>query len=93
MQLHDAAVDKADHHNGGGAGGLNHGGDAEAQEKALERVIGQLAQDLLQLAARLLFQSLAHDVHAEHIGSLYYPFTMGICALLAILVRYPKRYS
>ena len=65
VQLHDAAVDETDHHNGGSAGRLDHGGDAEAQEKALERVIGQLAQDLLQLAARLLFQSLAHDVHAE----------------------------
>ena len=65
MQLHDATVDKADHHNGGGAGGLNHGGDAEAKEKALEGVIGQLAQNFLELAARLFFQCLAHDVHTE----------------------------
>ncbi|MDE5711430.1 MAG: Na+/H+ antiporter NhaC family protein, partial [Bacteroides sp.] len=27
------------------------------------------------------------------IGNLYYPFCMGTCALLAIWVRYPKRYS
>ena len=65
MQLHDAAVDKADHHNGGGAGALDHGGDAQTQEKALERVVGQFAQNLLQLAAGLLFQRLAHDVHTE----------------------------
>ena len=65
MQLHDAAVDKADHHNGGGAGALDHGGDAQTQEKALERVVSQFAQDLLQLAAGLLFQRLAHDVHTE----------------------------
>ena len=65
MQLHDTAVDKADHHNGGGAGTLDHGGDAQTQEKALERAVGQFAQDLLQLAAGLLFQRLAHDVHAE----------------------------
>ena len=65
MQLHDATVDKADHHNGGGAGGLDHGGDAEAKEKALEGVIGQLAQNFLELATRLFFQCLAHDVHAE----------------------------
>ena len=65
MQLHDAAVDKADHHNGGSAGTLDHSGDAQAKEKTLEGVIGQLAQDLLQLAAGLLFQCFAHDVHAE----------------------------
>ena len=65
MQFHDAAVDKADHHNGGSAGTLDHSGDAQAKEKTLEGVIGQLAQDLLQLAAGLLFQGLAHDVHAE----------------------------
>ena len=65
MQLHDAAVDKADHHTGGGAGALDHGSDAQTQEKALERVVSQFAQDLLQLAAGLLFQRLAHDVHTE----------------------------
>ena len=65
MQFHDAAVDKTDHHDGGGAGALDHGGDAQTQEKALERVVSQFAQDLLQLAAGLLFQRLAHDVHTE----------------------------
>ena len=65
MQFHDAAVDKADHHHGGSAGTLDHSGNAQAKEKTLEGVIGQLAQDLLQLAAGLLFQGLAHDVHAE----------------------------
>ena len=29
------------------------------------RVVSQFAQDLLQLAAGLLFQRLAHDVHTE----------------------------
>ena len=33
--------------------------------KSLERVVSQFAQDLLQLAAGLLFQRLAHDVHTE----------------------------
>ena len=65
MQLHNAAVDKTDHHDCGRAGTLDYGGDAETQKKALDRVIGQLAQDLLQLAAGLLFQSFAHDIHAE----------------------------
>jgi hypothetical protein len=27
------------------------------------------------------------------IGNLYYPFCMGACAILAILIRYPGRYS
>ena len=27
------------------------------------------------------------------IGNLYYPFCMGACAILAILIRYPRRYS
>ncbi len=65
MQLHDAAVDKADHHNGGGTGRLNDRGYAQAQEKSLDGIIGQLAQDLLQLAASLFLKGFAHDVHAE----------------------------
>jgi predicted membrane protein len=27
------------------------------------------------------------------VGNLYYPFVMGFLALLAILFRYPRRYS
>lgn len=27
------------------------------------------------------------------VGNLYYPFVMGLCALLAITFRYPRRYS
>ena len=27
------------------------------------------------------------------IGNLYYPFCMGLFALLSILLRYPKKYS
>ena len=65
MQLHDAAVDKAHHHNGGGTGTLDHSGNAQTQKEPFERAVGQLAQDLLQLTACLLFQRLAHNVHAE----------------------------
>ena len=65
MQLHDAAVDKAHHHNGGSAGALDDGGHTQTQKKALEGVIGQFAENFLQLAAGLLFQCLAHDVHTE----------------------------
>jgi len=65
VQLHDAAVDKTDHHDGGGAGTLDDGRHAQAQKEAFERVVSQLAQNLLQLAAGLLFQCLAHNVHTE----------------------------
>ncbi len=65
MQLHDAAVDEADHHNGGGAGTLDDGRYAQAQKKALDGAVGQLAQDLLKMAAGLFFERLAHDVHTE----------------------------
>ena len=64
VQLHDAAVDKTHHHDGGGAGALDHRGDGQAQQKAFEGVFGQAAEDLLQPAASLPLQGLAHQVHA-----------------------------
>ena len=51
--------------NGGSAGALDDGSHAQTQKKALEGVIGQFAENFLQLAAGLLFQRLAHDVHTE----------------------------
>ena len=48
-----------------GAGALDDGRYAQTQKETFERAVGQLAQDLLQLAAGLLFQRLAHDVHTE----------------------------
>ena len=65
MQLHDATVDKTHHHNGGSAGTLDDGSHTQTQKKALEGVIGQFAENFLQLATGLLFQCLAHDVHTE----------------------------
>lgn len=51
-------------------------------------------QGIIPYGAQLLIAAgLAGISPISIIGSLYYPFTMGICALLAILVRYPKRYS
>lgn len=53
-----------------------------------------LVQGIIPYGAQLLIAAgLAGISPISIIGSLYYPFTMGICALLAILVRYPKRYS
>ena len=65
MQLHDAAVDEADHHDGGSTGTLDDGGHAQTEEEALKGVIRQFAQDLLQMAAGLFLKGFAHDVHAE----------------------------
>ena len=53
-----------------------------------------LIQGIIPYGAQLLIAAgLAGISPISIIGSLYYPFTMGICALLAILVRYPRRYS
>lgn len=53
-----------------------------------------LVQGIIPYGAQMLTAaSLAQISPISIIGNLYYPFTMGICALLAILLRYPKRYS
>lgn len=44
-------------------------------------------------AQMLIAAELAGLSPLSIIGNLYYPFCMGICALLAILIRYPRRYS
>lgn len=41
----------------------------------------------------LLAAGLAHVQPVDIIPYLYYPFAIGIAALLSILFRYPKRYS
>lgn len=53
-----------------------------------------LVQGLIPYGAQMLIAAgLAGISPLSIIGNLYYPFCMGICALLAILVRYPRRYS
>lgn len=53
-----------------------------------------LAQALIPYGAQLLMAaSLAALSPVEIIPYLYYPFCMGVCALLAIFFRYPRRYS
>ena len=64
MQLHDAAVDEADHHDGGSTGTLDDGGHAQTEEEALEG----LSVQLLRIFCRwppLFLKGFAHDVHAE----------------------------
>ena len=53
-----------------------------------------LIQGTIPYGAQMLIAAgLANISPISIIGNLYYPFTMGICALLAILFRYPRRYS
>ncbi|EJW89497.1 Na+/H+ antiporter family protein [gut metagenome] len=51
-------------------------------------------QGIIPYGAQMLIAAgLANLSPLSIIGNLYYPFTMGICALGAILFRYPRRYS
>lgn len=51
-------------------------------------------QGIIPYGAQLLIASgLAGISPISIIGNLHYPFTMGICALMAIMLRYPRRYS
>lgn len=53
-----------------------------------------LIQGIIPYGAQMLIAAgLASLSPLSIIGNLYYPFCMGICAVLAILLRYPKRYS
>lgn len=51
-------------------------------------------QGIIPYGAQMLMAAgLAKISPISIIGNLYYPFAMGIFALLAILFRYPRRYS
>ena len=51
-------------------------------------------QGLIPYGAQMLIAAgLASISPLDIIGNLYYPFCMGTFALLAILFRYPKKYS
>lgn len=51
-------------------------------------------QGLIPYGAQLLLASkLAGVSPMDIVPNLYYPFIMGGCALLSILLRYPRRYS
>ncbi|MDR0890994.1 MAG: Na+/H+ antiporter NhaC family protein [Mediterranea sp.] len=51
-------------------------------------------QGIIPYGAQMLMAAgLASISPLSIIGNLYYPFTMGACALLAILLRYPRKYS
>ena len=53
-----------------------------------------LVQGIIPYGAQMLIAAgLAGLSPLSIIGNLYYPFCMGVCALLAILLRYPRKYS
>lgn len=53
-----------------------------------------LIQGVIPYGAQMLIAAgLAQISPLSIIENLYYPFIMGICALSAILFRYPRRYS
>lgn len=53
-----------------------------------------LIQGLIPYGAQLLMASGLAGISSISIaGYLYYPFVMGICALSAILFRFPRKYS
>lgn len=53
-----------------------------------------LVQGFIPYGAQMLMAAgLAGISPFSIIGHLYYPFLMGICALLSILCRYPRKYS
>lgn len=53
-----------------------------------------LVQGLIPYGAQMLIAAgLAGLSPLSIIGNLYYPFCMGVCALLAIPLRYPRKYS
>ena len=53
-----------------------------------------LVQGIIPYGAQMLIAAgLAGISPLSIIGNLYYPFCMGTCAILAILIRYPRKYS
>lgn len=53
-----------------------------------------LTQGLIPYGAQMLIAAnLAHVSPLNIIGNLYYPFCMGACAILAIAIRYPRKFS
>lgn len=51
-------------------------------------------QGIIPYGAQMLIAAgLAGISPVSIVGNLHYPFCMGFCALLAILLRYPRRYS
>lgn len=53
-----------------------------------------LVQGLIPYGAQILMASgLSGASGISIIGCMYYPFLMGICAILAIFLRFPRKYS
>ena len=64
-ERHHASIDEADDHDGRGRGRLDHGGDARAEQDALERGAREFIEYDLELVAGHFLQPVAHERHAE----------------------------
>ena len=64
-QGQQAGVDEADHHDGGGGGTLNDGGDGKTGQEAHGLVGGQLTEQNPETVTGPALQGLAHEVHAK----------------------------
>ena len=64
-ELQDTSVDKANAHDGGRGGGVDHAGHHRAQQYTLQDVVGQPLQHGCQLSAGQLFQTRGHGGHSE----------------------------
>ena len=65
LQLHDAGIDEAHAHDGGGSRRVDDGGDQRPQKHALKDVVGQFFQYALQPAAGQLGQTVGHGGHTK----------------------------
>ena len=65
LELKQPGVEEADHHDGGGRGGLDGPGDHHAHQNAQQWVGGDFLQQPLEAGARHQLQAVAHQLHAE----------------------------
>ena len=64
-KIHDACIDKAHNHHGGGRGRLDDYGNKDTQQKAQKFIPGQLFQKIFHSGSGSHFQAIAHVLHSE----------------------------
>ena len=68
LQLHDAGVDEAHAHDGGGGRAVDQSRHQRAHQNAHENIVGELLHNAFQPSAGEFFQSVRHRRHAEEEG-------------------------
>ena len=64
-QIHDAGIDKAHDHHGGGRRGLDDHGNEDTQQEAEDSIPGQFFQKILHFGTGCQLQPVAHVLHTE----------------------------